>query len=283
MQNRLNTLQNLARPLWVKVSGISVALAGVWQFGCDQLGWPRLPQAWAIVDAHVPWWGWLITLQTIFVASLFEYVRRNTSFVPATSETAHSSELLDSVEAMLSEKLGFYDIKVEQIRVDTAIVTSDLKKLAAKTAKSDEKIMGSFFALQARERLATLESQIEEDAAKLYDSLKAGEVYSAEKWQQWEVIHKQWNERLNEWLAIGTWYAEEVKARTLTIDESLYAAKWSIAESQFPDAEAVRKFRKHRITLMNLREIIPQVRRGVDLVAFSGMSEVDVRNGRAAA
>lgn len=76
MVKRLSTLREIAKPWWVTASAALAALAGIWQFGCDQLGWPKLPEAWAMTGAYVPWWGWLLILQAIFVAALFEYVRR---------------------------------------------------------------------------------------------------------------------------------------------------------------------------------------------------------------
>ena len=50
--------------------------ASVYQFGCDQFDWPKLPVLWGMTGVLVPWWGWLLIAQIGFTYGVFEYVRR---------------------------------------------------------------------------------------------------------------------------------------------------------------------------------------------------------------
>ncbi len=54
----------------------TLTFMAIYQFGCDQLGWPTLPKAWQLTGAKLPWWGWLLLLQGSLTIALFEYVRR---------------------------------------------------------------------------------------------------------------------------------------------------------------------------------------------------------------
>ncbi len=257
-------------------------------FGFAGFAWPSLSASWphithqlAILTTNPLTW-FVLSVAVFFVIRPF-WTRAT---IPAdnrasTVSDSDGAETISQITA-INVRLAGLDAKTEQVRVDAVIVGRELHKLDQKLSAKDERVLGSFGALHARERLAKLETQIEQDASDLYDRLKSGEIYDAEEWQQWESVHSRWNERLEEWLATGTWYAVAVKERTLTVDEALYRAQWSMAETQFPNAEAVRQFRKHRIILSNWRDILPEVRRGIELVAFSGQSELDVRHGRPA-
>lgn len=261
------------------------AIAAV--FGFAGLALPSLSASWPVITQQlaalttnsVTWF--VLSVSVFFIVRPY-WTRSSLSAHGSIAVADHDVTETKSQIAAINVRLAGLDAKAEQIRVDTAIVSRDLQKLDQKVASKDEKVMHSLYAIGARERLARLESEIEQYAADLYDRLQAGEVYNAEKWQQWENLHGHWSGQLEEWLAMATWYAIAVKERTLTVDEALYRAPWSMTESQFPDAEAVRQFRKHRIILANWREVVPDVRRGVDLVAFSGQSEQDVRHGRPA-
>lgn len=145
-----------------------------------------------------------------------------------------------------------------------------------------ERRQGAFAALRNRERLGSLGQIIRQDAVDLYDRLKGGEVYDDHKWQQWENVHGHWLKTLNEWLDQGTWYALAVKERTLTVDDAKYDLDWSIPDSQFPNAGAVRRFRKFRIIQQQWETVVPGVESGIELVAFVGMTELEVRHGRPA-
>lgn len=172
--------------------------------------------------------------------------------------------------------------KVESIRVDTALANRDIEKLTNIQNDHRARAQASFAAINLREKLAGLQATIEMDASDLYDALSRGEEYDQARWQRWESVHGHWFSTLNEWLDIATWYAIAVKERTLTVDDEKYSAGWTISDSQFPDAEAVRRFKKFRIIQQQWEAVVPSVKAGLEQVAFVGLTESEVRSGRPA-
>ncbi len=82
------TLRAVFRPLTVKiVTGITTAV-GAYDTFANQLEFPTLRRLFGMSGALMPWWGWLLVLQAIFVAALFEYIRRN---LPVTDSEQQSS------------------------------------------------------------------------------------------------------------------------------------------------------------------------------------------------
>lgn len=172
--------------------------------------------------------------------------------------------------------------EVEQSRANITIATQDITNLASTMKAFHDNVQSSFAALRNRERLTVLEGEIWRDASDLYDRLHAGEIYDSANWNQWENVHGHWEAKLAEWLEQGTWYAMAVKEQTLSVDDKDYGLSWSVADSQFPTAEAVRRFKKFRIIQQQWEAVVPQVKSGMDLVAFVGMTELDARKGRPA-
>jgi hypothetical protein len=161
-------------------------------------------------------------------------------------------------------------------------VKRDVEKCQEVQKSHRDQTLEAFHAIGARERMAALEAEIRRDAADLYDRLKAGETYDAAKWEQWENVHGHWLKTLDEWLGTGTWYALAVKERTLSVNDDKYGGSWTIADSQFPNAESVRRFKKFRIVQQQWEEVVPDVHTGMHQVAFMGMTEREVRRGRPA-
>lgn len=145
-----------------------------------------------------------------------------------------------------------------------------------------DKVLHSLHAIGAISRLADTEAQIRSDAAELYDRLRAGEKYDTLKWRQWENVHDHWMQCLTTWLDNGTWYAVAVKGRTLTVNDAKYGQDWTVSDDQFPNAEAVRVFKKFRIIHTQWEEVVPDVKDGMEKVAFVGMTEEEARHGRPA-
>lgn len=188
---------------------------------------------------------------------------------------------LQVVERKANEGVALAPV-IEAVRVDGALALRDVGKTSELVKDHRERTLEALYAIGARERLNGLEAAINQDASDLYDRLKGGEHYDAQKWLQWENILAHWEASLTEWLGTATWYALAVKERTLTVDEALYGQGWTISEAQFPNAEAVRRFKKFRIIYRNWLEVLPQVRTGMDAVAFTGLSPMEARSGRPA-
>lgn len=249
-----------------------------------ELSWPQAIVA-AIAAALVT--SLVLSIAMLAGAFAFRLIKPISDTPPRpvlTYDPNGVGERLGAVELSLAQLAQ----KAEAIRVDTAIAGSDIKKLEGKLEKLHERTSLSFIALQHRERLSTLEAEIRQDAADLYDRLKAGEVYDDQAWQQWENVHSHWSRALDEWLESATWYAMKVKERTMTVPDAMYGRKWSVNDEQFPNSdtvtrsEAVRRFKKFRIIHTQWEEVVPSVRDGLKAVAFVGLTDREARRGEPA-
>jgi hypothetical protein len=131
-----------------------------------------------------------------------------------------------------------------------------------------------------RKELADLEAVIRRDAGDCTDRLNGGEVYDDAKWNQWENVHHHWEQTLNEWLQRATFYGVDIVRRTMKVDDELYGRNWPIPDTQFPNAEAVRRFRKFRIIQEQWERIVPEIETGTHRVAYGGETQQEVRNGQ---
>lgn len=155
-----------------------------------------------------------------------------------------------------------------------------VERLEALLKEEAERRQRSFYALQMRERLKEIASEIENDAGLLYDRLATGTLYDQNAWDRWESVHAVWNMRLQSWLEGAKWYAPDLLKRVLQFPDSAYAGDWTVRDDQFPNAEAVRKFKPHRIIHAQWNDARETVNQGVDLVAFGGLSDNEVRRGK---
>lgn len=194
---------------------------------------------------------------------------------------ARFEEAVAGIRSQLTAAVSLAE-KLEAVRVDVADLTSAIKKVSDSQDDHRDRAKHSFFAIGARERLSALESTIKQDASDLYNRLKAGETYDQTKWQQWENVHSHWRDSLDTWLDTGRWYALAVKYRTLSVDDAKYGLDWSVTDTQFPNAEAVRRFKKFRIIHTQWEDVVPDVKSGLEQVAFTGLTESEVRGGRPA-
>ena len=81
--SRLSTIRELLRPPLVKIIGLLWIGLTTWDVLSSQFDWPNLRSVWGMTGSLLPWWGWLLVLQAIFVYALFEYVRTSLVVAPA--------------------------------------------------------------------------------------------------------------------------------------------------------------------------------------------------------
>ena len=111
----------------------------------------------------------------------------------------------------------------------------------------------------------------------MFDRLKAGEAYDEDAWQTWENLHYHWQGALADWINHGRFYAPKVDERITDLPESKFRGNWAVADNQFPNAEANRQFKRFRIIQTQWEEVAPEVASGIGMVAFSGLTEEEVR------
>lgn len=85
MATRTEALGGVLKSKFTRLWVFGGAGAGLYQFGCDQFDWPKLPALWGMTGVLVPWWAWLVIAQLGFTYGLFEYVRRGASPSPVST------------------------------------------------------------------------------------------------------------------------------------------------------------------------------------------------------
>lgn len=252
-------------------------MVGVYDTLSGQFELPTLRKLVGMSGELLPWWGWLLLLQAIFVAALFEYVRKN---VPIQTPKIVRGNDIAKIHVDLETKQKVDEIveKLEKVRVDGAINTNGLEKLSLKVEAQKNQSLLSFHAIDVRERLGRLEESMNRKSADLYDRLSEGDQYDAERWNSWESCHAAWESDLDKWIEWGRFFiGGDLREQICNVAEHEYNAHWTVEESQFPDADAVRRFKRHRIIKRHWDETRNQVMTGLRQVAFHGLSERDVQ------
>ena len=90
---RISALREVFRPKFVRFGSIALACLFAYDAASNQLALPKISQLWGVSGSLIPWWGWLLILQTIFVYALFEYVRRNVGLSHANAQQYDDTEL----------------------------------------------------------------------------------------------------------------------------------------------------------------------------------------------
>jgi hypothetical protein len=131
-ESRISAFHAIFKPWYVKAgSGVALLLAAVNGYAGVEDQFPSLPKLQDVVTmTHVgilPWWGWLLVLQSVFVYALFEYVRvkmpgtpSQPIAVPTTPSTqAHNSHAFPAIPAPKGAPLGAWE-HVNRFKVSEA-------------------------------------------------------------------------------------------------------------------------------------------------------------------
>ena len=129
------TLREIFKPWYIKAgSALAIAFAAINGYAALQDQFPTLPKLQeVVVMAHVlplPWWGWLLVVQSIFLYALYEYVRRG---VPAPHP--NSGRLFGDTE--LAQGIVELSGDVAEIKRDAAQVQAFKNALAATNTRFD--------------------------------------------------------------------------------------------------------------------------------------------------
>ncbi|MEA3064300.1 MAG: hypothetical protein QOJ27_739 [Sphingomonadales bacterium] len=95
-ETRLSTLRALWAPKLVRIALLLVATVAGYDSFSSQFGFPTLGRLLGVSGSLLPWWGWLLVVQGVFVYALFEYVRRAVAPTadPSSGDEAASTEVL---------------------------------------------------------------------------------------------------------------------------------------------------------------------------------------------
>jgi hypothetical protein len=169
---------------------------------------------------------------------------------------------------------------IKAVEVDLGEVRRGCANLESNVEKNEKYVRQSLYAVFAREQLKELSAEIERDADDLYLRLKSGENYTDQDWDQWTNVAHHWEGAVRAWVDTARWYAMDVKKVVLTVEDKEYDGGWDVKDSQFPSADAVRRFKRHRIIHSHWTGMKEAVESGLRLVAFQSGTEQEQHGGK---
>lgn len=127
--DRLKTLRELYRPKLVRYASLAIAAVAGYDAASNQFGLPTIRTVWGVSGSLLPWWGWLLALQAVFVYALFDYVRRlpRAELDKASEESSQSGLQLEVAELRLAIQslTGEVDQPEEPLAVDPIAQRAD--------------------------------------------------------------------------------------------------------------------------------------------------------------
>lgn len=173
------------------------------------------------------------------------------------------------------------ELQITQTARDFEFTRREEAKLADDIKSSEGTLRESINALVAKADLAALATEIEKVGDELFLPLKSGERYDRERWGSWQSIHSHWERTVTEWADKARWYGKNVKADIFRVEDREYDdTNWGVDDAQFPDADAVRRYKRHRIIQGHWRAMRHVVDPNVLAVAYGAISEKECHGGK---
>lgn len=131
INSRIKVLHEILKPRLVRWGAWAIGVIGAYDVISNQFPDWHLPKlgsllpGWAAISgALLPWWGWLLVIQAIFVSALFEYVRKLALLARREGAVAHSLQNAEQVsDRQTWDAKGIY---VGQMYVDLTKLVGEL-------------------------------------------------------------------------------------------------------------------------------------------------------------
>jgi len=141
-ESRISTLRAIWAPTLVRITfGLVAAVAGYDSFS-SQFGFPKLGAVLGMSGNLLPWWGWLLILQAIFVYALFEYIRRIQlpAAPPSDTERSTSGLTIEDVETAISTRIGELKQSAETVSEAMDLADGRMSAVTVEFSKRIEKL-----------------------------------------------------------------------------------------------------------------------------------------------
>jgi hypothetical protein len=186
---------------------------------------------------------------------------------------ATADERVDAVSARI-------ELAITQTARDFEQTRREEEKLSDLIKGTDHAMRESINALIAKPELSKLADEIQKIADDLFSPLKNGEKYDRERWAEWESTQSYWERTVAEWADVGRWYGKNVKADIFRVDDIDYEDNFGVADEQFPNADSVRRYKRHRIIYRHWLAARQKVDPNVSAVAHGALSERECHGGK---
>jgi hypothetical protein len=190
-----------------------------------------------------------------------------------------------ALEARFSDEMDklkeFIDSKFETARSNHEALQE--RVLTAESASSAEKlkIQSALHTIWMREEITKVSVDLREDATYLTQRLQEGKQLDAKSWDSWLNVYTHWSGLMNQWWMMARFYLANTK-QVMSAPDHMFA-KTQVDESLLTPvggAEAVRIYKKFRIMQDQWEAVQPELHNNLILVAFSGITEMEVRHGQ---
>lgn len=203
----------------------------------------------------------------------------------AAQNAATQRAVIDDYQRMLGLESRFWGELngfKESVQTEHESLRMHLQVLERKLNEIKEKTRGSIHAIWMREQIHEISRNIRKDAADLSHRVSEGQKHDAQSWDSWDNVHSHWSGLMSQWWMIARFYIPN-SGRVLLVPDNMYG-QTKVDESLLTPvggAEAVRVYKKFRIIQDQWEAVQEQLEHNMVLVAFSGMTELEVRHGQA--
>jgi|SRR4051812_5609217 hypothetical protein len=191
-EGAVKTLKEVLHPWAIRIALGLFSAIGVYDTVSNRFDLPKLGHLLGMSGSLLPWWGWLLVLQFVFVIALFEYIRRNVPIrakAVAHDGTSPSNDLsvlgfpdVEHLKSYLSQAAEQKAKEVEELSKELESRINDLQNHAM-TAVTFNAYQKDWVA-----RLEALETRVNSEVQAGFDSLsntlvervRRGEVVAAE-------------------------------------------------------------------------------------------------------
>lgn len=301
-ESRFSTLRALWAPTIVKWAVSFVAVVAAYDAFSNQLSLPKLGRLLGMSGTLLPWWGWLLILQAIFVYALFEYVRRIQ--IPAEPVMAVDPSILRKIEERLTPLETNYaailrdyqnmrglearftdmlDGLKKAIRSDNDTARSNLAALQERanerhteTEKHLNTIFLAFQALLARESIRQYRETILREGKFLTHGVLNHEPVKGPDWQEWQKHKSTFDSALWHWMEIARrWHPKVEEWVNAMKPDDLTDGRWVGLDDIFEGSNAIITYQTFALRFERWQHFEGNVSSVIHIAAFTGPSAAE--------
>ncbi len=148
---------------------------------------------------------------------------------------------------------------------------AQIAKEVTERVMADTNLRRSFAALSDKEWIERATSELARRASELSTPTDSGaDLSSSAVWSEWSGRYDEWDNLLRDYISVSARYVSNFE-EILQVEDAAYGANWEIKDSQFPNSEGVRRYKKFRIILSHWRSAQRELNRKVQQAAFEGI------------
>jgi hypothetical protein len=171
--------------------------------------------------------------------------------------------------------LHTHEQALDEARAEVTPILAELRLSIRDLEKRANNLRLSFVALDDKRRLEGLEIEMEKRAKVLsLPSDEGANLTAPNDWAEWRSESGIWFDHLSSYVEIGSPYCDDLASiKEATTDQ--FERSWSIKDEQFPDSDAVWRYKRYRIIYHQWEVARKAVSRNVFRAAYYGEHRQD--------